>query len=159
MKTRMPRRALIAAVGTLFSSSAIAAQSTPATDAEREVLAVVNAVFDGMRKADSAMVRPLFHPQARLIAMDLRTEGRPPRFDTLDGFIQAVGRPRTEVFDEQLFNVKTQIDGSLASVWADYKFFRGTTLSHCGVDHFLLIKESGRWQIIELSDTRRTNCG
>jgi hypothetical protein len=152
----MIRTILIFAVGVLTSWSPIAAQGAPASNAEKEVLAVVNAVFDGMRKVDSAMVRPLFHPQARLVAMDLRTEGRPPRFDTLDGFIQAVGRPRTEVFDEQLFNVKTQIDGSLASVWADYKFFRGTTLSHCGVDHFLLVKESGRWQILELADTRRT---
>jgi hypothetical protein len=40
-------------------------------------------------------------------------------------------------------------------VWADYKFFRGATLSHCGVDHFLLVKEGGSWKIIELADTRR----
>jgi len=64
------------------------------------------------------------------------------------------------VFDERLSNVKTHIDGSLASVWADYTFHIGTRLSHCGVDHFLLVKEAGRWQIIDLADTRRTaNCG
>jgi len=128
--------------------------------AEAEVLAVVNGLFEGMRRVDSAMVRPLFHARARLISMDLRGTGSPARVEeSLDGFIQSIGRPRTEVFDERLSNVKTMIDGSLASVWADYKFFRGTTLSHCGVDHFLLVKEETAWKIIELADTRRReNC-
>lgn len=121
---------------------------------ESEVLAVVNAVFDGMRKVDSAMVRPLFHAKARLITVDSTA-----RIDeSVEGFIRSVGRPRTEVFDEQLSNIRVQIDGSLASVWADYKFFRGTTLSHCGVDHFLLVKEAGAWKILELADTRRRDC-
>ena len=144
----------------VFAAGSLNAQA-PAANAEPEVLAVVNALFDGMRKADSAMIRPLFHQKARLITVDLRSEGRPARIEeNMEGFIQSMGRPRTEVFDERIFNVKTQIDGSLASVWADYKFYIGTKLSHCGVDHFLLVKESGAWKIIELSDTRRTaNCG
>ncbi len=155
----MTLKVLIATAVVLGSASPLAAQNAGAADAEREVMAVVNALFDGMRQVDSAMVRPLFHPKARLISVDLRSEGRPARVEeSLEGFIQSIGRPRTELFDERLSNVKTMIDGSLASVWADYKFYRGTTFSHCGVDHFLLVKEAGRWQIIELADTRRTNC-
>ena len=130
----------------------------PTQSAESEVLAVVNAVFDGMRKVDSAMVRPLFHAKARMFTVDLR---RPDSLveGSVERFIQSIGRPRTEVFDEQLSNVRVMIDGSIASVWTDYKFFRGTTFSHCGVDHFLLVKQRGSWKILELSDTRRTeNC-
>jgi len=125
--------------------------------AETEVVAVVNRVFDGMRKGDSAMVRPLFHAKARMITMDLRSERPAHVEESVEGFIRSVGSPRTDVYDEQLSNVKTMIDGSLASVWADYKFLRGTTLLHCGIDHFLLVKEGGVWKIIELADTRR-NC-
>ena len=155
----MTLKALIATAVVLASASPVPGQSTGPADAEREVVAVVNALFDGMRKVDSAMVRPLFHLKARLISVDLRSEGRPARVEeSLEGFIQSIGQPRTELFDERLSNVKTMIDGSLASVWADYRFYRGTTLSHCGVDHFLLVKEAGRWQIIELADTRRTIC-
>lgn len=143
----------------LFAAGPLNAQA-PAADAEREVLAVVNALFDGMRKSDSSMVRPLFHAKARFVTVDLRSEGRPTRVEeNVEAFIRSIGQQRTEVFDERLSNVKTQIDGSLASVWADYTFHIGTRLSHCGVDHFLLVKESGRWQIIHLADTRRTaNC-
>jgi hypothetical protein len=125
---------------------------------EAEVLAVVNAVFDGMKKSDTALVRRQFHPKTRMITVDSRSPGAQIE-ESIDGWIQSIGRPRTEVYDEQLSNVRTMIDGSLASVWADYKFFRGTTLNHCGVDHFLLVKEGGAWKIIELSDTRRRdNC-
>jgi putative lumazine-binding protein len=137
--------------------SGVFAQAAP-RDAEAEVRAVVNALFDGMRKVDSAMVRPLFHAKARMFTVDAR------RPDTLieasvERLIQSIGRPRTELFDERLSNVRVMIDGSLASVWTDYKFFRGTTFSHCGVDHFLLVKERGSWKILELTDTRRTeNC-
>jgi hypothetical protein len=127
--------------------------------AEAEVVAVVNALFDGMRRVDSAMVRPLFHPKARLISLDLRNPGRGTRVEeSAEAFIGVIGSPRTELWDERLSNVKTMIDGSLASVWADYTFYRGTTLSHCGVDHFLLVKEGTAWKILELADTRRADC-
>ena len=139
----MTLRVLIATAMVLGSAAPIRAQSAAPNDAEREVVAVVTALFDGMRKVDSAMVRPLFHAKARFITVDLRREVPTRIEESVEGFIQSIGRPRTEVCDEQLSNVKTLIDGSLASVWADYKFYRGTTLSHCGVDHFLLVKESG----------------
>ena len=139
-------------------ASPSSAQGASSQSAEAEVLAVVNGVFEGMRKVDSAMVRPLFHAKARMITVDSRNPGASIE-ESVEGFIRSVGRPRTEVFDERLSNVKTMIDGSLASVWADYKFYRGTTLNHCGVDHFLLVKEGNAWKIIELADTRRReNC-
>jgi putative lumazine-binding protein len=153
------RACLTGLLAACLASAAAHAQGATPADAERDVMAVVNALFNGMRQVDSAMVRPLFHPKARLISVDLRGEGRPARVEeSVDGFIQSIGRPRSELYDERLSNVRALIDGSLASVWADYAFYRGTTFSHCGVDHFLLVKEAGRWQIIELSDTRRTTC-
>lgn len=149
---KRPMKFFSVGITTIFWATPLAAQA-PKND-EAQVLAVVNALFDGMRKVDSAMVRPLFHPRARLITADARSDTA--RIEaSVDGFIQSIGRPRTEVYDEQLSNVRVQIDGSLASVWADYKFFRNTTLNHCGVDHFLLVKERGAWKIIELADTRR----
>lgn len=152
----MMRTWTIITASVLLASTGMAQSATSAA-AERDVMAVVNALFDGMRKADSAMVRPLFHAKARLISVDLRSEGRPALIEeSVEGFIQSIGRPRSELYDERISNAKTTIDGSLASVWTDYKFYRDTTLTHCGIDHFLLVKESGAWKIMELSDTRRT---
>lgn len=133
-------------------------QTGPTAEAASEVMRVVHGVFEGMRRVDSAMVRPLFHPEARLITVSTRDGTTAVRFERAEGFIQSVGRPRTEVWDERLSNEKVEIDGALASVWVEYEFYRGTTRSHCGIDHFLLVKDSGSWRIVELADTRR-GCG
>ena len=111
----MRKRVVAVLIAGVAWTTPISAQAS----AESEVVAVVNRVFDGMRKVDSAMVRPLFHAKARFISVDLRSERPASVEESVEGFIRSVGRPRTEVFDEQLSNVKTLIDGSLASVWAD----------------------------------------
>ena len=154
MRTKMIKTAIaIALLGIAVDARAQAMNS-----AEADVRKVVDALFEGMRKGDSAMVRPLFHPKARLITFDSRRPAAEIE-ESAEGFIKQIGSPRTEVFDERLSNVRVMVDGSLASVWADYKFFRGTTLNHCGIDHFLLVREDGAWKIIELADTRRrVNC-
>ena len=145
-----------AVIAAMICSAGLDAQAPKTADAE--VVAVVNTVVDGMKTSDTALVRRQFHPKARMITVDSRNPGARIE-ESIDGWLQSLGRPRTEVFDEQLSNVRTLIDGSLASVWADYKFFVGTRLNHCGVDHFLLVKEGGAWKIIELADTRRReNC-
>jgi hypothetical protein len=44
----------------------------------------------------------------------------------------------------------------VASVWTRYDFFVDGALSHCGVDHALLVLTLGGWRIIHLPDTRTT---
>jgi len=146
------------ALATLLANTGAMAQGASG-DTESAIRAVVDRLFDGMRKNDSSMVRPLFHAKARMISTSMR-DGAPvvQVQESVEGFITAVGRPHPEVWDERLSNVKIMIDGPLASVWTDYTFHRGTTFSHCGIDHFLLVKEGAEWKILELADTRRTNC-
>lgn len=126
--------------------------SAVAQDPEADVVAVVNRLIDALNRGDSAMARSAFHAKVRLFTVDargLRIE------ESAEGFIQSLGRPRDATIAERLSNVKTVVDGGLASVWADYKLFIGPRLNHCGVDHFLLVKEDTAWKIIELADTRR----
>ena len=148
---------LLLAPLTLSAQQAPAAGESTATaeSVQSEVMRVVHALFEGMRRVDSAMVRPLFHPQARLISVSTRNDAPVVLIESADGFIQSVGRPRNEVWDERISNEKVSIDGALASVWVDYEFYRGTTRNHCGVDHFLLVRDGGAWRIVELADTRR----
>lgn len=131
---------------------AVASRGAP----EAEALAVVDALFDGMRRADSTAVRALFHAKARLISASVRN-GTPVLEveETVDDFVQAVGRARTAVWDERTFNPRVLIDGPLASVWVEYTFYVDATLSHCGVDHVLLVRQDSAWKIVELADTRR----
>lgn len=129
-----------------------------AQDGSADAMAVVKRLFDGMRAGDSAVVRSVFHPKARLLSSSVQN-GKPILAieASPDNFVRAVGAPHTQVYDERIWNEKVMVDGPLASIWVDYAFYLGDKFSHCGIDHFLLGRDDqGRWSIVELADTRRT---
>ncbi len=152
----MLRRAALTA-GLLAIALPLAAQSAPDKDA---ILAVTARLFDGMRAGDSAMVRSTFHPSISSASAFIR-QGTPTVQveENMDGFVKAVGTPHDKVYDERVANPVVQQDGNLAAVWMDYTFYLGDQKSHCGVDAFLLAKDTEGWKIISLADTRRReNC-
>ena len=134
-----------------FYSSMLYAQSD-----ELAVKSAVNRLFDGMKKADTAMISSAFATssimQTVVVAKDGSTRilGEP-----VDSFLFAIAKPHSEIYDEQITFEVVKIDGELASVWAPYRFYLGTKFSHCGVDSFQLAKVDGQWKIIYLVDTRR----
>lgn len=130
------------------------------TGEEEAVKKTIGLLFDGMRKGDSTMVKAAFAPDATL-----QTIASPPggpvkvRTEALQRFLNAVGTPHTDVWDEQITYGEVLIDGALASVWTPYKFYLGGKFSHCGVNSFQLVKLDGEWKIVYLIDTRRKECG
>ena len=73
----------------------------------------------------------------------------------MDAWLRSIATPRPELRDERTRNEIVHIDGTLATVWAEYSFYVGPTLSHCGVDAFQLAKDADGWKIISIADTRR----
>jgi hypothetical protein len=73
----------------------------------------------------------------------------------IEGFLNAVGQPKDEVWDEQISGLVIQIDGNLATAWMNYSFYRGETFSHCGVNTMNLIQTADGWKIFSVTDTRR----
>ena len=144
-----------------FALACLTPGAARAQDAKADVMAVVKRLFDGMRAGDSAMVRSVFHSNVRLITVGTRDGRTDVRIESsADDFAKAVGTPHAEQWDERISNEKVAIDGPLASVWTDYSFHLGGKFSHCGIDHFLLVKETDAWKVIELADTRRKEgCG
>lgn len=125
-------------------------------DEEAAVLAVVEAMFDAMRAGDSTALRAVLHPTATGSSVSVR-EGQPTlaREMSLEGFVQAVGTPHEQVWDEKIWDAEVRIDGALATVWTPYAFYLGDQLSHCGVDAFQLFKGADGWQVFHIADTRR----
>jgi hypothetical protein len=150
------RRLLATAL--LLAATPLAAQAQAPSSDEREVMAVVIKLFDGMRAGDSAMVRSTFDTAATMATAVIRPTGEAMyRFDAdgITGFANAVGTPHDKVWDEKLWDVKVLVDRNLATVWTKYAFFLGTDFSHCGVDTFTLAKGAAGWKIIFLADTRQ----
>lgn len=147
------RRCSLLVLGTCLLAPAAA--TAQAADPRTEVAAVITRLFEGMRESDSTKVRSTFHADARLGSALLR-EGVPSyRPDGVDGFVRAVGTPKEIIWDEQIRNLRVEVDGPLATAWMDYRFYAGERFSHCGVNAMQLVRSPAGWQIASLIDTRR----
>ena len=142
------------------AQQAVAGRDAPGaaymTDDARAIARVVHDLFDGMRAGDSAAVRRVFHPQVRTIT-SFRREGQPMLAieDGIEGFVQAVGTPHEEVWDERIWGLLIRTDGDFGMAWMNYAFYLGSTFSHCGIDLMELVRTPEGWKIIGLADTRQ----
>ena len=127
---------------------------------EEAIKKTINQLFDGMRKADSSLVKQAFSEGAILQTIAKTKEGTAlVKGADLDSFITSIAKPHPAVYDERIVFTKILIDDNLASVWTDYKFYIGDRFNHCGVNSFQLVKVGDNWKIVYLIDTRRKeNC-
>ena len=131
------------------------------TDQDKtEIIGAIEAMFDGMRAGDSAMVASGFANDIQMYTIFTTKKGEPVmKKDEPQKFLDAVGTPHDKVWDEKIWSYETKIDGRLANVWTEYTFYHGGVQSHCGVNAFQLFKGKDGWKIVNITDTRRrTNC-
>lgn len=143
----------------LLVSAAIHAQtdSTQIKAVEKAVLQL----FDGMRKGDSTMVRNAFTENPHLSTTYIDQNGNPQVEEgSLVGFLNGVGTPHDEMWDERLLSMEIKIDDGIAEVWTPYIFYLGEKRLHCGVNSFQMVKTEKGWKILNLVDShRKDNCG
>lgn len=120
------------------------------------IMEPINNLFDGMNKGDSALVHKAFRDDVVMVTIGEDKEGNPKLSKgDLNRFLVAMGTPRKEVYSEPIWDVKIDVDGNLAQVWAKYAFYVDKTFHHCGVDAFQLFKGQDGWKIFQLTDTRQ----
>jgi len=152
--------ALLVGAGLAFPAQAKATpesvqhEAAPVDTAEAAVKAAIEGLFDAMRNGDAEGVRNAFHGDARLVTATSDSL----RSGDVERFAEAVGASREAVWDERTYDVRVDIDGPMASAWVPYAFYRGETLSHCGINAVQLVRYGSEWKILQLVDTRRTDC-
>lgn len=155
-------RALLAVALLAASSLPTAAQNaTPAVDDRQQVLATIDTFLRGLRTKDSTLMSQQMDTLTRLTLLRPLPNGG-SRVVVMSGmdFIRNVTRPAQPAIDEPIRNPVVQVDGDLATVWAEYQVVIDDRVSHCGHDAFHLVRVAGRWKILNVSDTfRRTGCG
>lgn len=138
------------------------ATSRPASAADRAaVLATIDTMFQGMRTKDTTLMLGQLDPQARLTLLRPTPDGgvRVVVLPARD-FVTAVGAPGQPGVDEPIRNPVVQVDGDLASAWAEYQVRRDGRVTHCGHDAFHLVRKAGKWRILAVADTYRAEgCG
>jgi hypothetical protein len=150
----LPLSGLLAAA----TAAGLLTASLPAqTPAEQAVLAPVNAMFDGMTKRDSAIIKDAFIPGATMVLM---RDGTPAQM-TADAFAERIGHPAhpsTAKIEERIHSPLIRIDNDLAVVWAPFDFLIDGKVDHCGTDLFNLVRANGKWLIASVADTGRKDC-
>jgi hypothetical protein len=131
----------------------------PPTSEEGQVMAPVNALFDGLARRDPEIVLAAMRPDATATAANEKADGtRSVRRMTAAEFAAGV-KPGPERFEERLTDPAIEIDGDIAMVWSPYVFLIDGKVHHCGVDHFDLVRDGGRWKVANVTwSSRTTGC-
>lgn len=130
------------------------APASAQTDDEKAAIAAVHRMFEGMRTADSGLVRSAFAAGARFASLDARVTPAAIKFDVIDGWIAAIATSNRR-WDEQIYDVQARVDGNIAQVWAPYTFYLDKAVRHCGVNAIDMLRDDAGWKIIQIADTRR----
>lgn len=150
-----PRHILAAVTAAALLTPQIAHAQSPD---QAGALAAVNRMFEGMRTADSAMVRSVFSSGARFASVDSRATPAVITYDTVGGWIAAIATSGRR-WDEQIYDVQVRVDGNIAQVWAPYTFYLDKQVRHCGINAIDLVRDGVGWKVTQIADTRRReNC-
>jgi len=113
-------------------------------------------LFEGMEAADGAILRSVVDQNATLQTVTQNEAGTELVDTPIDRFIESVDGAEPGSLIERIIYISVNVDGDLATAWMDYRFYRGTEFSHCGVNSMNLIRRDGSWRIFSIVDTRRT---
>ena len=141
---------------TIFLTTKLFAQQT-STAAIKQT---INTMMDAMRKGDSTLLRSVLAKNLELESVASDKMGKVQMSTTsANDLVTQIGTPHTDIYDERIVFGDIKIDGHLASVRTPYKFYIGTTFSHCGVNLFQLARTENGWKIIHIAYTvRKDNC-
>ena len=132
----------------------------PAPNADEQlVMQPVNAVFAGIAARNPDAISAQLLPGGSATVVTEQPNGK----QTIErsAWPEAVARfrPGPEKFEERLSEPAIESDGSVAVVWGNYVFLIDGKVHHCGIDHFDLVRDSGRWKIANVSfSVRTTGC-
>lgn len=145
------------------AENAVAQPQMDTLKAKADVQNTVQTLFDAMRNNDSATLHTIFTTNARLLSV-ASENGNIKVFETpVADFIDAVGQPKNEVWNEVIWSYSIELNNEIASIWCPYSFFLEQNghkqLLHCGVNSIELYLSNNGWQITQITDTRNeTGC-
>ena len=147
---------LVATALALSLQAAPAGAVDPASPEGAAVMAPVNAVFAALAARDGQAILPHVGQNGRITLVVDRVDGaRRVGTPTWAEFTSGL-TAGPERFEEQMPNPTVAIDGNIATVWGRYVFKIDGQTSHCGVNHFDLIRRNDAWTIVNLTWSQRT---
>jgi hypothetical protein len=132
------------------------AQALPPASDEQAVLVPINQLFAAMKAKDGARMLAQVRTDGRLTGVSEAGAKTSSWSEFAAGFKPGEG----PALEERLVGAPAiEVDGDIAMVWSPYVFLIDGKLSHCGVDHFDLVRDAGQWKVLNITWTKRkTDC-
>jgi hypothetical protein len=132
------------------------AQALPPASDEQAVLVPINQLFAAMKAKDGARMLAQVRTDGRLTGVSEAGAKTCSWSEFAAGFKPGEG----PALEERLVGAPAiEVDGDIAMVWSPYVFLIDGKLSHCGVDHFDLVRDAGQWKVLNITWTKRkTDC-
>jgi hypothetical protein len=153
MKKKFLAALLILSI-TQYSSNAQSLNAAGSSDSEKEVKQVIQNMFRAIQQADTSLLKTCFSDHVIFQTILNKPEGALIKTESVNNFIQSIGKQTPNVLDERIEFGAIQIDPLMATVWTPYTFYYKGQYSHKGVNSFQLVKLKEGWKIQYLIDTR-----
>lgn len=150
----------------ILSAAALAASPLPTAErlpppdfGDKEVIAVVEALFTTLEAGDGPALLKLVYPDGRVTARGtLRSGFTGRRTQTFAEY--AANMKLGSGIHEQISDMVIERDGDVAMLWAPFTVSIGGKVVSCGFDHFDFVREDGAWKVMNLTFSSRTEgCG
>jgi hypothetical protein len=150
-------RRILLALLLVTAAPAAAQHAEHAQETDRAaVMATVDQLFGALASKDRAALLGAVVAEGRATSTGVDEQGRPEVHSTdWVTFADRLGR-MTDRLSERLIDPHVHVEGDIAMIWSRYEFERNGAFSHCGIDHFDLVRIEGRWRVLNLTWTRQT---
>ena len=152
------KKSILYIICILFSTqTSLIAQTTNSTGSaasEKEVKQVIQNMFQAMLQGDTSLLRTCFSDKVIFQTIVNKPEGAIIKTESINDFIQSVGKQTPNALDERIEFGAIQLDPLMATVWTPYTFYFKGQYSHKGINSFQLVKLKEGWKIQYLIDTR-----
>ena len=131
----------------------------PAADTGSEtqaVLGTVQRLLTALEQSDRATILAVTRPDGGATAALERPDGarRVRRLGWAEFASQFT--PGPDRFSEAISDPAVEIDGDIAMVWAPYMAKKNGVVTHCGYDHFDLVRDGAVWKVLNVTWSQRT---
>lgn len=123
---------------------------------DKEIVAVIDAMFVTLENGDGPALLKLVYPDGRVTARGTLASG----FNGLrsSSFAEYAARMKPgSGFVERITNPVIEQDGDVALVWAPFTIQVAGKVTACGYDHFDLVRENGTWKVMNLTFSSRVS--
>ena len=132
------------------------AEALPPPDfTDKEIIAVIDAMFATLEAGDGPALLKLVYPEGRVTGSGTFASGFTGRRSS--SFTEYAARMNPGAgFVERITNPMIDQDGDVALVWAPFTITRAGKVVACGFDHFDMVRETGAWKVMNLTFSSRT---